>query len=224
MPKTGGAALADLASTCARRLSAGEILAHPTSTVYGLGAAATPELDLELARLKGRAADMPLIRLAADPTALRAVTPGLRWDDRCEVLAEIFWPGELTLVLDDGSERGLAVRVDSHPVVLAILEQFGGLMSSTSLNRSGRPPASSPPAVREILAALPEPSTEATFIDVGPLAATGPSTIVSLRGGYVRLLRVGAVPREAVERALGEPVAEGAANGAAGAERRESGS
>ncbi len=80
------------------------------------------------------------LRLASDAGAVRS-RPGVVWDERAERLARKFWPGALTLVLEDGSERGLAVRVDAHPFPRTLLRLHGGLMSSTSVNRSGEAPA-----------------------------------------------------------------------------------
>ena len=207
MPDDGD--LSDVARIAAARLEAGEILAHPTSTVYGLGAAATRELDVELARLKGRSWAVPLIRLAASPASIVSTLPGVRWDDRCATRAEAFWPGPLTVVVDDGSERGVAVRVDPHPLVLAILDRFDGLMSSTSLNSSGAAPARTPAAVREALHAMPASPVPSTFLDAGPLAESRPSTIVSLLGARTRLLRSGALQVEEIERLLGHRLEEG---------------
>lgn len=199
--------LRGVATEAAARLAAGEVVVHPTSTLYGLGAAADPEGDAEIARLKGRDPGSPLIRLAASPEAVRAARPSPRWDGRAERLAAAFWPGPLTLVLDDGTAHGLAVRVDGHPVIRAVLVDYGGLISSTSVNRAGDSPATDPERVRVVLDGLPPSRRGATLVDAGPLKGSAPSTIVSLRGGRARLLREGAVPAERVEACLGARLA-----------------
>lgn len=186
----------------ADRLRAGEILIHPTSTVYGLGAL-PGDSDREINRLKGRPPDAPLIRLAAGLGAVRAL-PGVHWDDRAERLASALWPGSLTLVVDDGSEHGIAVRVDGHPLMRAILEAAGTSMSSTSLNRAGEEPALTVERARAAAAELPASRLPATLLDAGDPPGKAPSTIVSLLGRRPRVLREGAVSVEQIETALGE--------------------
>ncbi len=203
--------LARVAREAAARLAAGEVLVHPTSTLYGLGAAAHPEGDAEIARLKGRDPDAPFIRLASSVEAVRDARPRSAWNDLAERLASAFWPGPLTLILDDGTAHGLAVRVDGHPVIGAVLAAYGGLISSTSVNRAGEPPATDPVRVREVLAGLPPSRRGATLLDAGRLAGSAPSTLVSLRGGEARLLREGAVPAERVEACLGTRLVRGKA-------------
>lgn len=203
--------LPEVAREAAARLAAGEVLVHPTSTLYGLGAAANPEGDAEIARLKGREVDGPFIRLASSAEAVRHARPRPAWDDRAERLASAFWPGPLTVVLDDGTTHGLAVRVDGHPVIGAVLAAYGGLISSTSVNRAGEPPATDPARVREVLAGLPPSRREATLLDAGPLPRSAPSTLVSLRDGEARLLREGAVPAERVEACMGTRLVRGPA-------------
>ena len=197
-PESGDAVVA-----AAGQLAEGGILAHPTSTVYGLGADAVPALDAEVARLKGRGRERPLIRLAAEAEVVRERLPAGSWDDRAERLAERFWPGSLTLVLEDGTRHGLAVRVDAHPVVRRVLALHGKLMSSTSLNRSGEAPVRTPEAARAVLSAMPAARAPAMFLATGPLSASPPSTLVCLRGPRPRLLRPGAVPADRVEACLG---------------------
>lgn len=189
----------------ARALRAGELLVHPTSSLYGLGGGASPAADRAIAHLKGRSADQPMIRLAWSVAVVRSLT-GVEWDARCERLAAEFWPGPLTLVLDDGTPDGLAVRVDGHPLVEAILARFGHLLTSTSVNRAGEPPAKSPAEVRTVLGSMPPPDLPVTFLDAGPLSESEPSTLLALVGGQVRVLRHGAVRIEAIERSLGEAV------------------
>lgn len=184
-------------------LAQGAVLAHPTSTVYGLGAL-EPAGDAAIARLKGRDPGRPLLRLAASVEAIRAAHPDVAWDERAELLARVFWPGGLTLVLR-GDSGDVAVRVEAHPVTRALLQELGGrTLSSTSLNRSGRPPARTSEEVRAFLASVAPGPTRVVFLDAGDLPSSRPSTIVSLVESPARLLRVGAVDPAAVAEALGE--------------------
>lgn len=184
-----------------RALEAGAVLAHPTATVYGIGGASRA-LDPTLARLKGRDPGRPLLRIGPDEATLRRRHPELRWDGRARRLARTFWPGALTLVLPDGSEDGLGVRVEEHALTRAVLERAESTMSSTSLNRSGRPPARTPDEVAAALDAMPDVEAGVVWLDAGPLPPSSPSTLVSLLGERARVLREGAVPSDEVEACL----------------------
>lgn len=179
------------------------VFAHPTSTVYGIGARADAEMDAVVARLKGHEEGRPLIRLAASSTQLRQRRPQVRWPARAERLAARFWPGGLTLVLDDGSDRGVAVRVDGHPVARAVPAALDDLVSSTSLNRAGGDPARDPDAARAALREMALGGRRCVFLDAGPLPASPPSTMVSLREDPPRLLRAGAVETGQIADCLG---------------------
>lgn len=184
----------------------GGLLVHPTESVYGIGGVPRA-LDDEIARLKGRCADRPLLRLAGSRDALRRSHPGLRWSREAEALADAFWPGPLTLVLDDGSGSGLGVRVEGHPLTRRVLLELDDTMSSTSLNRSGEEPASTEEEVRRSLEAMPPADVPVFRLEAGTLPGPPPSTVLSLRGRRPRLLREGAVPLERIAELLGrEPV------------------
>lgn len=189
-------------------LRGGGLLVHPTESVYGIGGVPRA-LDDEIARLKGRAADRPLLRLAGSRDALRRSHPGLQWSRDAQALADAFWPGPLTLVLDDGSESGLGVRVEGHPLTRRVLRDLGDTMSSTSLNRSGEEPASTEEEVRRALEAMPPAEVPVFRLTAGTLPGPPPSTVLSLRGGRARLLREGAVPRERIADRLGREPARG---------------
>lgn len=183
------------------------MFAHPTSTVYGLGARAEPELDAAVARRKGYDSDRPLIRLAASATQVRQRRRDVRWTEEAARLADRFWPGGLTLVLEDGTDRGIAVRVDGHPVARAVPAALDDLVSSTSLNLSGDRPARRPEEAREALSAMGPWDSECVFLDAGPLPESPSSTLVSLREAPPRLLREGAVATEELRECLDGRVA-----------------
>ncbi len=183
-------------------LRMGGFLVHPTSTVYGIGAAPTRELDRAVNRLKGRAPDRPILRLASGVEELRRRRPAVEWTAGAERLARRFWPGGLTMVLADGTRQGLAVRVDGHPFPGAVVRAWGELLSSTSLNRPGETPARDPETAREIVDAWADPATPCILADGGELPPSPSSTLVSLREDPPRLLREGVVSREEIERCL----------------------
>lgn len=181
-------------------LDAGGVVAHPTSTVYGLGGRPRPQVDARIAAIKGRPPG-PLIRLAASRDALIETLPGARWTDAARRLADAFWPGPLTLVLEDGSDT-VAVRVDPHPVVRRLLDRAGGLLTSTSLNVTGRSPARTGGEVRAVLSEVGSGAGTVGWLDAGDLAGSTPSTLVRVVGDAVEILREGAVPAADVIRTL----------------------
>lgn len=188
-------------------LAAGELVAFPTETVYGLGGDARS--DLAVARIyeaKGRPSFNPLIVHLADLAAVeRIATLGPKARD----LAQAFWPGPLTLVLPlrDGSgisplvTAGLptvAVRIPAHPLAQALLRAFGDPVAAPSANPSGR---ISPTRADHVIQGLS--GRIAAVLDGGPCAVGLESTIVLADPDPV-LLRPGGVPVEALEACLGE--------------------
>lgn len=182
-------------------LDARGVVAHPTSTVYGLGGRPWPDVDARIAAIKRRPPG-PLIRLAASRDALMKALPWARWTIAVRRLADAFWPGPLTMVLDDGSESGIAVRVDPHPVVRRLLERAGGLMTSTSLNVTGTPPARTGAEVRAVLSGVGSGARTVGWLDAGDLADSMPSTLVRVTDKAVHVLREGAVPATDLTRVL----------------------
>lgn len=203
-----GEATAEVTAEGVGVLEEAGVLVHPTATVYGLGGG-TRSADAEVARLKDRSLDRPLLRIAHDAETFRRERPELRWTAGAERLARRFWPGALTLVLDDGTAEGLAIRVEAHPITRAVLRAWGRTLSSTSLNRSGEPPAARPSEVRAALAAFPRPRVRVGWLDAGELPGGPPSTLVSLRAKAPRLLRAGAVDAGAIEAVLGRELTRG---------------
>ncbi|MDR1275839.1 MAG: threonylcarbamoyl-AMP synthase [Candidatus Accumulibacter sp.] len=199
-------------------LRAGELVAFPTETVYGLGAdAANPQAVSRIFAVKNRPADHPLIVHLPDADALapwaRSIPPTAR------ALAEAFWPGPLTLVLPrapkvpdvvTGGQETVALRVPAHPVALELLRAFArsgggreGLcgIAAPSANRFGQISPTRAEHVREEFGdAIP------LVIDGGPCPVGIESTIVDLSRGEgiaPRILRLGALPLERIEALLG---------------------
>jgi L-threonylcarbamoyladenylate synthase len=205
----------------ARCLAAGGLVAFPTETVYGLGADATDGRAIaRLYEAKGRPAFNPLIAHVAGAAVARALA---RFDAEAARLAETFWPGPLTLVLPkaegcpvaDLATAGLdtiAVRVPNHPVAQKILAAFGKPIVAPSANRSGHV---SPTTAAHVLADLR--GRVDLIIDGGATPVGLESTIVACLGEPV-LLRPGGLPRDAIERALGRPLAQGPHRGEASAD------
>lgn len=195
-------------------LHAGGLVAFPTETVYGLGGDARNDRAVAaIFAAKGRPSFNPLIVHVPDLAAARAVAV---FDDRAEAVAAQFWPGPLTLVLPLREEAGIsplvtaglatvAVRVPAHPVAQGLLRAFGGPLAAPSANPSGKV---SPTRAAHVLAGLS--GRIAAVVDGGACAVGVESTILGLDGPPA-LLRPGGVTVEALEQALGTPLAIGGA-------------
>ena len=187
-------------------LAAGGLVAFPTETVYGLGAAAGN--GAAIARLyaaKGRPRFNPLIAHVADVTAARRCG---RFDSAAEQLAAAFWPGPLTLVLPKQADCGVAhlalagldsvaVRVPAHPVALALLAAFKEPVVAPSANRSGHV---SPTSAVHVLADL---RGRIDMVLDGSNCPIGVESTVVACVGAPRLLRPGGLPRDEIERVIG---------------------
>ncbi len=196
----------------AKLLAAGELVAFPTETVYGLGGDARS--DIACARIfeaKGRPQFNPLIVHVPDLAAARVFA---EVGDEAERLAAAFWPGPLTLVLPLRTDAGLsplvtaglgtvAVRVPAHPLAQALLREFGGPLAAPSANPSGKV---SPTRAAHVMAGLA--GRIAAVVDGGDCAVGVESTILGLAGEPV-LLRPGGLPVEALEACIGAPLATG---------------
>ena len=193
------ASLARVVERAVEVLCAQGIVAHPTDTVYGIGGACTPDVDSRVAALKGRGVEgSQLLRIAADATAIRSFFPDLEWNTWAEALADMFWPGPLTLVLDDGTGTGVAVRVEGHAVLASVLRAYGAPISSTSLNRAGESPAVTSVEAKRNLDRMPDAGIQILLIDAGELPGPPPSTLVSLAGSEPVVLREGALSAESI--------------------------
>jgi len=177
-------------------LRTGGIVAFPTDTFYGL--AVDPRSDAAvraLFDLKGRDAQtaVPLVGASRDHVErCCGVLTGATGK-----LAERFWPGALSLIIDAppavaaGVHSGaatVAVRVAAHPLACALAEAFGYLITATSANISGEPPATTP---RALDAFGGDPRL--FVLDGGRVPGGAPSTIVDARDTPVRLVREGAI-------------------------------
>jgi len=172
--------------------------------------ARNPQAVARIFAAKGRPRFNPLIVHVADVAAARTIAA---FDHRAERLASAFWPGALTLVLPLRGEAGIAdlvtaggasvaVRVPDHPLAQALLRAFGGPLAAPSANPSGRV---SPTTAAHVLDGLS--GRIAAVLDGGPCPVGLESTVLGLTGARARLLRPGGLPAEAIEAALGAPLA-----------------
>ncbi|MDR2365030.1 MAG: threonylcarbamoyl-AMP synthase [Zoogloeaceae bacterium] len=197
-------------------LQAGELVAFPTETVYGLGAdAANPAAVAKIFAAKGRPAQHPLIVHLAETAALarwaKAIPP-VAWK-----LAEAFWPGPLTLVLKKqdrtpmivtGGQDTVGLRIPAHPLALRFLRVFAARarqdgVAAPSANRFGR---ISPTTAAHVRAELGE--RVSLVLDGGACSVGIESTILDLSRFAARgaeILRPGALDALALAEVLGEP-------------------
>ena len=183
----------------------GGVVAVPTETFYGLAADATHRMAVaRIFEIKGRPATMALPLVAG---SLQQVIDLLGPVDAASARAmKAFWPGPLSLVLAaspllagpvgetdatpaPGAALTVAVRVPGHAFVRDVALGAGALLTSTSANRTGEPPATTAEAVAASLGGLVD-----LIIDGGTTPGGLASTIADLRGTEPRLIRDGAVP------------------------------
>lgn len=180
-------------------VSTGGLLAYPTETVYGFGGVLTRSVIEGLVALKGRDRAKPMLLLVPDREAVSDLT----WTPEAIELAEVFWPGSVTLVLSDpgvrypdgvrGPAGNVAIRVSPHLLVRELVRRLGGPILSTSANRSGEPPALD--AQSALGAAVAAGAGEELWVlDGGDLDPSRPSTIIDCSGPVPVVLRQGAVP------------------------------
>jgi L-threonylcarbamoyladenylate synthase len=187
----------------AERIRAGELVAFPTETVYGLGANALDAAAIaKIYELKGRPDTSPLIVHAASVEMARALVT--EWPDQAEQLARKYWPGPLTLVLPkapslpDIVTAGLwtvGVRVPAHPLALELIREAGVPIAAPSANRFRCLSPTTAGHVREAF------DDAVPVLDGGPCRVGIESTVVSLIGGKITLLRPGMVALPDIERA-----------------------
>ncbi|HKA91277.1 MAG TPA: L-threonylcarbamoyladenylate synthase [Haliangiales bacterium] len=210
------AADAEAVREAAELLRAGEVVAIPTETVYGLAAVAVDAAAVaKVFRAKERPTFDPLIVHLGDPDLAVAVDVGRLGPAAraaADRLAAAFWPGPLTLVLPRGARvpdlvtSGLdtvAVRMPRHPVALAVIRATGAPLAAPSANRFGR---ISPTSAADVVAELE--GRVGLVLDGGPCTVGVESTVVAIGpGGELTLLRPGGVAPEAIERVAGAPLA-----------------
>lgn len=200
-----------LASTITA-LRAGKLVVFPTETVYGLGALASNEEAMaRLIAAKGRRAGHALPVAIAGESVLRSYVPEV--DEISERLARRCWPGPITLVLDTHSpesrmsrlpERSreaimpsgsTGFRVPDQPFFLELLRQLDEPVVLTSANLTGEPPATTADAAKVGLGDRPD-----LILDAGEARFAFPSTVVSVSGNRINILRDGALSKERIKR------------------------
>ena len=193
----------------ARLILAGECVAMPTETVYGLAADATNAAAVaHIYAAKGRPTFNPLIVHVPNLAAAKAIGS---FNAEARALAEAHWPGPLTLVVPlladaqiasvvTAGLETIAIRVPAHPAMQALLSAVGKPLAAPSANTSGR---ISPTRASHVLASLG--GKIPLIVDAGPTQRGIESTIVAATDDTLRLLRRGPIEiPEALEVHCGE--------------------
>ncbi|HMO44536.1 MAG TPA: L-threonylcarbamoyladenylate synthase [Rubrivivax sp.] len=196
----------------AAAVAAGELLAFPTETVYGLGARADDDAAVQrIYAAKGRPAGHPLIVHVAD--AAQAQHFAAHWPAAAQALAQAFWPGPLTLIVRRqpqraaaaaGGQGSIGLRVPAHPLARSLLREALGLgvpgIAAPSANRFGRVSATTAAHV------VQEFGPELKVLDGGECPGGIESAIVDCSGSEPALLRPGLLSRSAIEAVLAAPL------------------
>jgi len=196
----------------AQALAAGDLVAFPTETVYGLGARADDDAAVaKIFAAKGRPADHPLIVHVASPED--ALAFAAEWPATARRLTEALWPGPLTVIVprrldmgaaSAGGQSSIGLRCPDHPVAQAMLREASALgvkgVAAPSANRFGR---ISPTQARHVVDELGD---QLLVLDGGACPGGIESTIVDCSRGHPVLLRPGLLTRTRLEAVLGEPL------------------
>ena len=196
----------------AERLAAGELVAMPTETVYGLGARADQaEAVAQIFAAKGRPSDHPLIVHVADAATAEQFAAEL--PPVARRLMDAFWPGPLTVIVPRrpgiaaeaaGGQNSVGLRCPGHPVALALLRAAAALgvpgVAAPSANRFGRVSPTCAAHVASEFEALPE----LYVLDGGDCQIGIESAIVDCSRSHPVLLRPGGLTRAQIEAAAGE--------------------
>jgi L-threonylcarbamoyladenylate synthase len=196
-------------------LCSGRQVVIPTETVYGLAANAL-DFDAveEIFAIKGRPATNPLIVHVHSISQAESLGD---FNKRATLLADAFWPGPLTIVIEaldviptnvtaGGTTVGL--RMPNHLLTLQLIETCGLPIAAPSANRSE---GISPTTVDDVIRSLGEEAPP--ILDGGPCTVGIESTVVDVTGDVVRILRPGAITRAQMKEVLGEPVEQAADTG-----------
>lgn len=193
--------------TAARIIKNGGLVCLPTETVYGLGAnALNGEAVLNIFKAKGRANDNPLIVHIAKFDDIKPLVKSV--SEKAKVLAQKFWPGPLTMIFEKSSlipdevtckMDTVAIRMPSHKVARAIIEESGLPIAAPSANISG---GVSPVTAEHCYADLK--GRVDAVVDGGECEVGLESTVILMVGDKPRLLRPGFVTAEQISEQIGE--------------------
>ena len=188
-------------------IRAGELVAFPTETVYGLGANALDERAVKsIFEAKGRPGDNPLI---VHISAIEQLAPLIRVapSEKAWALMDACWPGPMTLIFPKSDAvpmavtaglDSVAIRFPAHPAARALIDAAQRPIAAPSANRSGRPsPTTAGHVMEDMDRRIP------LILDGGPCAVGLESTVIDMTGDIPRILRPGGVTPERVAEICG---------------------
>ncbi len=198
----------ELLQRAVRILRDGGLVAYPTDTVYGLAADPTnAEAVKKLSEAKSRDPSQPMPHLIANTEMASSIA--VQIPDVAHDLMRAFWPGGLTIILHKAQSYAsvatgatIGLRVPDHAVPRELSRLLEGPITGTSANVAGGPEPLSADDVRGILGDAVD-----LIIDGGPCRGDRPSTVIDCTIDPPKILRLGAVSREDIERVLDREVA-----------------
>ena len=186
-------------------LRGGGVVVYPTETVYGIGVDPFHPSALErIFTIKGRDQANPVLLLVRNLSDLAKLTPDITPIGRR--LIEHFWPGPLTLVFRavadlppgvTGHDGTVALRQSASASAASLADGFGGPITSTSANRSGKPPVVNAEEAVRVLGDEVD-----VILDGGPARNLTPSTVVDVTGSELHILREGGIAGTELDAAL----------------------
>ena len=189
---------ADVCVEAVQCLKSGGIIAIPTDTVYGLGADPfNADAVQKLYTIKGRPDGKPIPLVLSSVANVHRVARNL--PDFFFHLTDRFWPGGLTIIVEakellpvlTAGGNTVGVRIPDNPLLLQILQAFGGPAAITSANLSGEPPATSPQEIGEALASRID-----LIVDGGKTPGPIPSTVYDISVSPPIIRRHGVISEE----------------------------
>ena len=203
----------DALARAAKELKAGNLIAFPTETVYGLGADAENESAVSrIYKVKGRPQDHPLIVHIGDWQSMGEWAEEI--PDYAIDLARAFWPGPMTQILKrselakdfvTGNQNTVGIRAPNQTLALQLLNEFSKIggkgIAAPSANRFGHVSPTTADAVRDELGAFLDEND--SILDGGPCAVGVESTIIDCTGPNPKILRPGAITIEDIKGVTG---------------------
>ncbi len=202
----------ELLSEIKARVKNGELIVYPTDTVYGLGVS-IHDVDAikRVYEVKSRAFSSPLIALVSKKENVKKIAELGENSLLVERLIDEFWPGALTIILEKkdtipsemvSCTNTVGIRMPKLDISLEIIEACGGVLATTSANISGRPSAKRYGDLDEELLKLVD-----IKVDGGNCPLGIESTIIDMRS-EPRIIRLGGIPKEEIEKILGMKIKE----------------